>query len=145
MSRRKKVKMPDAHEKSFLGLRIPPEDKKRLEAEAKERGETMAALCNRILLGGVREKGGAAVAVSEVEDHANDWEAVVDDVKRLTLKRDELGEMIHERQGLFQSAPRSLRNAFRVCDERIGSASDRLEKLFPSEKRKSLSDILKGK
>jgi len=144
MSRRKKAKMADAHEKAFLGLRIPPEDKKRLEAEAKERGESMAALCNRILLGGVRESGGAAAAVSELGDHANDWEAAVDDVKRLTLKRDELGEMIQEREGLFRSAPQSLRSAYRACNKRIEVASDKLEKMFPPDRERSLMDVLKG-
>ena len=138
--------MTDAHEKAFLGLRIPVEDKKRLEAEAKERGETMAALCNRILLGDVRESGGAAAAVSEIGDHANDWEAVVDDVKRLTLKRDELGEMIREREGLFRTAPQSLRNAFRVCDKRIEDASTKLEKMFPPDRprMKTLGEVLRG-
>lgn len=144
MSRRKKVKVPDAHEKAFLGLRIPVEDKKRLEVEAKERGETMAALCNRILLGDVRESGGAAAAVSELGDHANDWEAIVDEVKRLTLKRDELQEMVEERSGLFTSAPRSLRNALRACNKRIEVASARLEKMFPADPKRSVADILAG-
>lgn len=144
MSRRKKAKMPDAHEKAFLGLRIPPEDKKRLEAEAKERGESMAALCNRILLGGVRENGGAAVVVSEVEDHTTDWEQAVDDVKRLTLKRDEFRQMIRDRQGFFTDAPQSLRNALRACDDRIGVASAKLDKLFPRKKERPLMDVLRG-
>ena len=137
--------MTDAHEKAFLGLRIPVEDKKRLEAEAKERGETMAALCNRILLGDVRESGGVAAAVSEFGDHANDWEQVVDDVKRLTLKRDELEEMIQERQGIFTQAPQSLRNALRACNFRIQIASNKLEKMFPPNKRPGLMEILEGK
>ena len=136
--------MSDAHEKAFLGLRIPVEDKKRLEAEAQERGETMAALCNRILLGKVKESGGAAAAVSELGDHANGWEAVVDDVKRLNEKRDELAQMIREREGFFTSAPQSLRTALRACNKRIEDASTKLEKMFPRDRQRSLGDVLRG-
>ena len=143
--KKRKVKKVMANDKAFIGVRVPDAQKAKLEKKAEADGISLQQLCTRLLdLGHMKENLDTVDMLSNVQEHANDWEQTVDEVKRLTLKRDELGEMIRDRQGFFSNAPRSLRNAYRACDERIGVASEKLAKLFPRKKDRSLMDVLKG-
>jgi len=140
-----KVKKVMGSDKAFIGVRIPDTQKAKLEKKAEADGISLQQLCTRLLdLGHMKENFDTVDALSNVQEDASDWEAVVDEVKRLNGKRDELEEMISEKSGLFTSAPQSLRNALRACNFRIGIASNKLAKMFPEEKRKTTADLLLG-
>jgi len=144
--KKRKVKKVMANDKAFIGVRVPDAQKAKLEKKAEADGISLQQLCTRLLdLGHMKENLDTVDMLSNVQEHANDWEQAVDEVKRLTLKRDELGEMIRDRQGFFSNAPQSLRNAYRACDERIGAASEKLAKLFPRKKDRSHMDVLMGR
>lgn len=143
--KKRKVKKVMANDKAFIGIRVPDAHKAKLEKKAEADGISLQQLCTQLLdLGNMKQNLDTVDVMSNIEEHADDWEQAIDEVKRLTVKRDELQEMIRDRQGLFSNAPQSLRNAYRACDERIGAASEKLAKLFPRKKDRSLMEVLKG-
>lgn len=118
-------------EKAFLGIRIPEGDKLKLEKQAEERGVSMTELCTQLLKSGVKRTGGVAIAVAEHEQTADAWEELVDELKHLEEKREELKKMVDERSGFFQTAPASLKMALRAAELRIRQATEELKKLCP--------------
>jgi len=145
MKKKGKVKKVMSNDKAFIGIRVPDTQKAKLEKKAETDGISLQQLCTRLLdLGHMKENLNTVDVLNNVQEDASDWEAVVDEVSRLNGKRDQLEEMIEEKSGLFTSAPQSLRNALRACNFRIEIASNKLEKMFPQEKRKTTADILLG-
>lgn len=127
--------MSNGKKEAFIGVRVSGAAKQRIEAEAKQKGVSLNQHVVQILNGNLLSKGDAGVAVAQLQDHADDWEQLVDEVKHLTEKRDDLLTMIQKRRGIFSNAPQSLITAYRVCNDRIGTAADKLNKLFPRGKR----------
>lgn len=133
-----KVKKIMSNDKAFIGVRVPDAQKAKLAKKAEADGISLQELCTRLLdLGHMKENFDSVDVLSNIQEDASDWEAVVDEVKRLNEKREELEQMVEERSGLFTEAPLSLRNALRACNKRIKVASDKLEKMFPQEKRRN--------
>lgn len=125
--------MATDEEKAFIGVRIEPREKRRLEQQAEEQSISLNEHCKRLLNGARQDAGTATDAVAEYQEHAGEWEELVDELTRLEAKREELKEIVNEQSGLFTNAPLSLRTALRAAEHQINLATKKLASMCPTE------------
>lgn len=122
---------------TFFNTRIPTSLKEQLKSAAAKQGVTPSQFLVQLLDRKFTSEPDQVGMKVQAEDLAEGWENLLGQVVQLNEQRDRLAEIIRSKQGLFSDAPKSLKIALKVCDQRIAEVQGELEKMLPKPTEKS--------